>query len=92
MTLKDSAKVYFAFLVAYAVSYHRRYFASTKSIFVATVRFSLERLCLHVIEESSFSEEFSEHIFMDKYCVYGVKIHDITCMFILSLSSTLNQF
>ena len=54
--------------------------------------FSSEKLCLHVVEESSFSEEFSEQIFKFLWIniVYDVKIRDI--MFILSFSSTLTQF
>ena len=43
---------------------------SQNHFLVATLRFSAEKLRLHHAEESSCSKEFSEQIFMDKYCVW----------------------
>ena len=41
-------------------------FLSQNPFLVATVRFSSEKLRLDDVEESSFSKEFREHIFMDR--------------------------
>ena len=52
------------------------------------VRFSSEKLRLHVFGESSFSIDSANNFLWIN--VYGVKIRDI--LFIFSFSSTLNQF
>ena len=41
------------------------------------------------VEESSLSKEFSEEIFMDKYCVW---CYNSGYLFILCFSSTFNPF
>ena len=55
MTLKESADLYYAFLLAGDVWF------SQNPFLVATVRFSLEKIRLDDVEESSFSKDFSEH-------------------------------
>ena len=88
--MKESANIYIVLPCALGCKLSPEMFCFHKiPFFVATVRFSLEKLRLEDVEKSSFSKEFSKHILWIDI-VYGVKIQDVE--FILSFSSIIHVY